>query len=317
MKKIKIKGALANLSPSVPMLVALVGAVLLLPLRIWQLAANTDLQTGFFIERNAFVYVFFILAVLTSVAVLLLSYLCGKMPNGELAQVSRPISGVFALLLGVAFGYESLQSFAVLMQEASNAGLSLYESSVANGSFRTFLCSVFGAVAAIAFVLLFVACLNGKYNWLKFPAVLFLGAPLWGILKVISYFTYTISYLVAAELFCEMYAAICLMLFLFTLARFYTQTSVEDGSWTVVASGLLSALFCALASVPRIVMILAGQGAVQGFDVNLIFATGTVFSVISVLSFVRTGVFAKETSETEVAAEVEDKEIPVEPFNVE
>ena len=113
MKKIKIKGALANLSPSVPMLVALVGAVLLLPLRIWQLAANTDLQTGFFIERNAFVYVFFIAVVLISVAVLLLSYLCGKMPGGALAQVKRPVSGVFALLLGLAFGYESLKSLSV------------------------------------------------------------------------------------------------------------------------------------------------------------------------------------------------------------
>lgn len=321
MKKIKIKGSVQKLTPKAPMLAAFIGILILLPLRIWQLAANTDLTTGFFIERDAFVYIFFIVAVLTSLAVIVLSFLSSKMPGNKLAEEKRPVLGAASVLLAAGFGFESLQQLTALRDAAGMTGLSLYEASVANESLRDLIECTSGLVAAVAFVTLAVACFSGKYTWLKIPAVLFLGAPLWGIMRVISCFTYTISYLVLAELFCNMYAAIGLMLFLFCLARYFTQTGSEGGTWTVLASGLFSAVFCLLASVPRIVSSILGLGTVEGLGIDLIFVAGAVFSVVAVLSVINKGI---EENEEEVQDKEDgnetadnDGEIPVAPFTVE
>lgn len=317
MKKIRIKGRVTGLTPSAPILAALIGAAVLLPLRIRQLSSNTDLSTGFFIERDIFVYAFFAVCVLASVATVALSYLCGKMPSNEVAQVKRPVCAITSLLMAAGFGFESLKILRVLQAKAKEDGLSLYESSVANESLRDLLECALGGVAMVAFVLLSVACLCGKFKWLKFPAILFLAAPLWGVLRVISYFTYTISYLVIAELFCEMYACVCLMLFLFSIARFFTETGSEGSIWAVVASGLLSALFCLLASIPRLFTTVLGLGTAEGFGIDWIFAAGGVFSITSVLSVVTKGIEEKKTEDSVPVPAGEDGDIPVEPFTVE
>lgn len=311
MKNIKIKGSVQAIGIKAPLFTALVAAVLLTALRCFQLAKNTDLTTGFFIERDAFVYLFFILAAGASLAVIAMTFLSANMPSHELADGKRPLTAVGSVALAAAFGYESLKMLGEMNSENLYSGLSLYESSIANGTFRNFLEAILGLVAMVAFTALSVACITGTYKWLRFPAVLFLAAPLWGILRVITYFTYTLSYLVAAELFCEMYASIFLMLYLFCLARYFTQTGIEGGSWTVLASGLLSFVFCLLASAPRILV-----GAAEGFEVDMIFVAGAAFSLASVSGVIRKAVPVNPVEEdnTDIAG---DMEIPVEPFTAE
>ncbi len=311
MKKIKIKGSVQAIGIKAPLFTAIIAAVVLTALRCFQLAKNTDLATGFFIERDAFVYLFFILTAAASLAVIAMAFLSANMPSYVLAEGKRPVTAVGSVLLAAAFGYESLKMLGTMKNEILVPGMSLYESSVANGTFRSFLEAIFGLIAMVAFAILSVACITGSYKWLRFPAVLFLAAPLWGILRVISYFTYTLSYLVAAELFCEMYAAICLMLFLFCLARYFTQTGIEGSVWTVIASGLLSFMFCLLASAPRIFV-----GAAEGFEVDLIFAAGAVFSIAAVAGVIRKAVPVRPVEE-ESADNAGDDVIPVEPFTAE
>lgn len=293
-----------------PLFTAIAAAVVLTVLRCFQLAKNTDLSTGFFVERDALVYLFFILAAVASLAVIAMTFLSANMPSHELTEGKRPVTAVGSVLLAAAFGFESLKMLGNMQNEILVPGMSLYESSVANGTFRSLLEAIFGIIAMVAFAILSVACITGSYKWLRFPAVLFLAAPLWGILRVISYFTYTLSYLVAAELFCEMYAAICLMLFLFCLARYFTHTGIEDGTWTVLASGLLSFVFCLLASAPRILV-----GAAEGFEVDLIFAAGAVFSIAAVSGVIRKAVPVNPVEEATDNAG--DDVIPVEPFTTE
>lgn len=317
MKKIKIKGSVLQMSPAVPMFTALGCAAVTLGLRIWQLADNTDLATGFFREKDFFVYLFYILAVAGTLAVCALCWLCGKMPAGEIAPIRRPIDAVASVLLATSFGYEGLTVLDTLRIAAENAGLSLYDSSVLNGTFRDLVSCILAFVSMLAFVLYAVCCLTGNYKWLKYPAVLFLAAPMWGILRIISYFSYTISYLVSAELFCELYAAIFMMLFLFCFARFATGTTVEGGAWAFLASGLSAALFCLLASVPRFVAKASGIGAVEGFGVDAVYAAGFAFAITSVLSYVRKGSLV-QPEETKANEETqEDGDIPVSPFTVE
>lgn len=304
------------MTPAAPMLIALVAAAVLLPLRIRQLAVNTDFTTGFFLQRDVGVYIFYGVAVVACLAVAVTAFLAGKLPGSTLAQVKNPVCGAASFLLAFGFGYEALQIFSDLREAAASVGLSIYNTSILNGSFREMLEMIFAAVCIPAFVVYGIACFAGKYDWMKFTAVLFLAAPLWGICRVLGYFTYTISYLVLAELFCEMYATIFLMLFLFCYARRITQTGAEGGTWTVLASGLLSALFCILSSVPRLFTTLLGKGTVEGFAVKPVFVVGAVFAIVCVITMVLRG--AKEPDPAEVAAESdEDGDIPVQPFTVE
>ncbi|MBR3955944.1 MAG: hypothetical protein IKJ63_10780 [Clostridia bacterium] len=318
MKKIQLKGTAKNLPVVAPMLAMLVGMLVLLPLRISQLFNNTDMTTGFFLERGASVYVFYIVAVLTVLVVVALCFVCGQMPSHEVAQVRRPGLGAASVALAAAFGAQSINDLSAMVQQSKLAGLSVYEFCVGNGTVRNFFEAVLGCVTMVALTLLAIASVTGKTKWLRFPAVLFLAAPLWGTLRVIFYFTHTTSYLVLAELFCELYATIFLMLFLFSIARFFTETGSEGGTWVVFATGLLSALFCMLASGPRLISSIAGNGTVEGFGVNLIFAMGTLFSAFAVTSVLKHGVAAKEDAkESEPALVDENTEIPVEPFSAE
>ncbi len=317
MKKIKVKGSLANLTPAAPMIVAAVAAAVLLPLRIWQLFANTDLATGFFLEKNVFVYTFYIVAVAASVVIAVLSVLCGKMPGSAPAEVRATFSGIASLLLAAGFGYTVLPLLSDLQSTAVSSGLGLIESAKLNGGFRDMLEMLMSAVAMIAYVLYAVSCFTGKRRWLKYTAVLFLAGPMWGVFRILSYFSYTISYLVAAELFCELYAALFLMLFLFCHARFVTRTGADGNTWTVVASGLISALFCALASIPRLFTSVVGAGAVEGFGMDWLFAAGAIFSLTAVLSCVFKGVADKKPEEQIPESAGDDGSIPVLPFTVE
>lgn len=322
MKKIQLKGAVKGMPVVAPMLAMFVGMIILVPLRIAQLFNNTDMTTGFFLERGAGVYVFYSVAVLVVLAVAVLCFVCGQMPSHAVAQVRRPGLGIASVALAAAFGGQSINALSAMMQESRLAGLSVYEFCVGNGTVRSLFEAILGCVTMLALALLAIACITGKTKWLRFPAVLFLAAPLWGTLRVIFYFTHTISYLVVAELFCEMYATIFLMLFLFAIARFFTETGSEGGTWTVLATGLLSALFCMLASAPRLVSSIAGNGTVEGFELNFIFAMGALFSVFAVSSVLKHGIAPKEetteeSNEADPALVGEDTEIPVEPFSAE
>ena len=303
------------------MLAMLIGLFVLLPLRISQLFNNTDMTTGFFLERGVSVYVFYIVAVLTVLVVVALCFVCGQMPSHEVKQVRRPGLGIASVALAAAFGAQSINDLSAMVEQSQFAGLSVYEFCVGNGTVRNFFEALLGCVTMVALTLLAVASVTGVTKWLRFPAVLFLAAPLWGTLRVIFYFTHTTSYLVLAELFCELYATIFLMLFLFSIARFFTETGSEGGTWVVFATGLLSTLFCMLASGPRLISSIAGNGTVEGFGVNLIFAMGTLFSALAVTSVLRHGVATKEeTGETEKTLSAlidENAEIPVEPFSAE
>ena len=314
-KKKTLRGTVKTMPPRVPMLCALVVTVLLLVLRIWQLTSNTNMETGFFLERNFFVYLFFVVAVAGSLATLVLSFLCGKMPSNEMSEIKRPLSGIASLAMAAGFGYETMQLFSSLQSEAIE-GLSLYESCSANGTILPFLEVIFGAVPALCLVLYTAACFVGKYTWLKFPAVLLLAGPLWGFCRVVSYFTITTSYLVNAELFCELYAAVFMMLFLFYFARLVTGTSAEPIAWLTVGMGLVAAMMCLLASVPRMVCALLGAGVVQDYTVDGIYLAGCFFCIVIVLSTVIKGV--PDRVEAAPIADADDGgDIPVEPFTVE
>lgn len=319
MEKIKIKGSAKRLSPAAPMLVTAVTALLLLPLRILQLANNTDLVTGFFERRDVFVYLFFVLAVAAPLLTTALSFFCGNMPSEKQADGVRPLSGIASLAMGAAFGLTAYRLFTTLNAAAETAGLSVYAAAKLNGELRPFLEMIFASVAVAAFVLYAVACFCGRRGWLRFVGLLFLAAPLWGICRVITYFTRTISYLVVGELFVELYAAVFLMLFLFCFARLVTETGSKGAVWTVVASGLVSALFCLLASVPRLITSAADIGTVAGYAIDWVYVAGALFSVVGVLSTVLKGVREEpEEEEPASAAEEEgDGDIEVKPFTIE
>lgn len=317
MKKIKIKGAVSKLTPAAPMIVAAVAAAVLLPLRIWQLSVNTDMATGFFLERDAFVYIFYILAVAVSLAVAVLSFLCGKMPGSNPPEVRAVFTGIASLVLAAGFGYTVLPILSEMQQASMQTGLGFFEAAKLNGNLRDVLEMVLSALAMVAYVLYAVSCFTGKRAWLKYTAVLFLAAPMWGVFRILSYFSVHTSYLVCAELFSELYAALFLMVFLFCYARFVTHTGDTGNTWTVVASGLLSTLFCALASIPRLFTDIVGIGSVEAYGMDWLYAAGFVFSLTAVLSCVFRGASDLSPEERVPEAAGEDGNIPVEPFSVE
>ena len=287
----KLKGSSDAVKMKYLLFVFAASIILALPIRIYQLLAIVDTTTGFFTEKDITVYVLFAVVVLFIALFMILSYMSKEVPSPKLPTGKNGLLGVTAAIMAVALFWDMIAIIRAIIpssQISVSAFITVLRSQVsASGGFLVLIQLLFAFLAAIYFIVFATSNLNGKgsYKEYKFLAI----TPLcWAIVRIIIRLMHAISYLRVSELLIEIFMLVFLMLFFMTFARIASGVFTEDSMWGIYGYGFSAALLLALASIPRLVMILVGKEAVTGNEFNpadlacLIFVVSFIFASLGI-----------------------------------
>ncbi len=261
--------------------------VILLPVRVYQLIAIVEPKTGFFSGSDITVGLIYALAIIFPLAFLVFSYVSKEVPSPKLPVGKNALLSVSSVLMAVGFATDIIKtekSFIPSFSSSAEQFAALLKINLTKrGSFFTGLEFIFAIFAFIYFVIFATSHLGGKASYKEYK-FLALTPLLWGMSRLITKLIQAISFVRVSELLFEIFMLVFLMLFFMTFARISTGIFTEDGMWGIYGYGLCAALFAALITVPRLVMLVIGKEPVSGNEFN--------FCDLSCLIFVLTYIFA-------------------------
>lgn len=118
--------------------------------------------------------------------------------------------------------------------------------------------TVFGVFAAIYFMLFGISYFDGRTTYFQYRFLAL--APLaWTTGRIIIRFMKKIAYVNVADLMLELFILAGMMIFFLSFARISSGLSNEKSMRSLFASGYVCIFFCALANVPRIVLMITGN----------------------------------------------------------
>lgn len=245
--------------------------LILLPVRVYQLLATVETETGFFAQKDATVYLVYALVILFPLVFLGLSYVSREVPSPKLPAGKNPVLGIASIVMaaGLVFDIVSTESRIIPATQANfQIFLSVLRSNISQaGGFFMLLRLIFAFLAIIYFAVFAVSHLNGRASYKEYK-VLALAPLCWATTKLISNLMHAISFLRVSELLFEIFMLVFLMLFFMTFARISSGVFTEDSMWGIYGYGLSASLFAGLVTVPRIVMLAVGKNAVNGNEFN-------------------------------------------------
>lgn len=233
---------------------------LLFALRLYQINALTDPETGFFTDHSNFtVILFYILAIGSVLATVVMAYPANLGKAGK-PEAKSPFLAVGSVLFAVPLAIDGIRG----LQEVASA-------SAAFGSFRDavnslggyifFVAPLFAVLSAVVFVLAAVSFLTGNLFVTKLRICLLIPV-LWAFFTTIGYFTITASYIKVAQLMLTIFADAFLMLFLFSFARFVSGIGIEEAHWSFFATGLIAEGLLAAGELPNLLYHLISGGEI-------------------------------------------------------
>lgn len=262
MKK-KIKGSLTKPEPSVIVAAAALSLCALLPLRVYQVSALIDPETGFFTQSSFTVPLFYVLLAVVVIAVMVTSYLNNKAGRArDLTVKSKPlgiVSAITAFTLMFDAVYQ-MYSYIEIKAEYNPMTEQLTQSQYLSKSGATIMLlqAVFGVFAAFFFWIYTVACFSGKTK-LKGYKLLSIAPILWAICRIIIRFIRKISFINISDLLLELFMLVFIITFTLAFAQVVTKVTPEIVAWRLYGCGIPAALLAFLISVPRLFLIIIGH----------------------------------------------------------
>ena len=295
-------------------IIFIAAAILALPLRIYQYVAGIlEPATGFFTENNWSVYALYAVIILAIVSSVGIGFTKKKTLDFSCEAKKNPLIGAFSALSAAGLIIDAFTYLPIL----NNAHPSLYADSAPAGlpSYYILLLQIAASlIAALFFVVIAIGSFTGKTSGTEYR-VLSLMPVFWSILRMVSRFMRTISYVRVSELLFEMVMLMFMIMFFMAFAQCNSKVNEADCEWKVAAYGMPAALLALVCSVPRIILSAIGSS-------DLIYSESTVefadlgialFIVAVVLTKVITKSEEAEATETETETEeVAETEIPAE-----
>lgn len=282
----KIKNSVQAISPDISVILMCFGILIACPIRIFQMLKNIDPVTGFFDNYSSFTIIalYAILGV-TSLLIVLLTYLSGRIPAALAPKGRRIPLGVASLLFAATLFYDSLQNY--LPQSQGTATI------IQNVQSLTTLHhahAIFAFLSSCYFVIFCISYLTGK-SFHKKAKILSLAPLVWAIVRVLEKITVIISIVRVSELLLELGAFVFLMLFFMTFARVVSEVNSKGSMWSVIACGCVSALFILTYSIPRLMLVVTGNSAslVSGYPLNFADMAAALFIIMFVVTTLRCG----------------------------
>lgn len=274
---------------------------LLLIVVIYQTFAITQPETGFFIEHDISIPIFYILAIGGVVFVCCHSYINAKsIYRAPMNKASTPHI-VSTVLLAVAVLYDSVVGFIELQAEKATYVEDEEEIRSIFGNMKDYT-PLLGVITA---VLLIVSVLcSGNEKTRKILGIPMLIPTLWGIFKLTDLFAVNISFLKVAPMFIAVFSQLFFMVFLFENSRYTMGVGRKSSCWFFFASGLIAAGLGICICVPTLLCkIFTPENSITMFKVDLYWYFGAAWALISVIE-------AAKSKNTVPPAEDDNSNIP-------
>lgn len=212
----------------------------LLVLRIYQLLAITDFDTGFFTSpKSPTVTVFYVLFVLFVLLAAVLSKLSDTHLKTVFTVKKDLVHGSSSLLLAVGFARETAVGFRELVDRINVSGLSPAVYIKENKAYSQVLAPVFALLAAVILILTALSAFSGR-NLSSKLRLMHLAPPMWLFTVTVGYFGVTASYLKEPQFMLLIFATVFFMLFMFEYARYACSVSAKSSKGIFLASGIIS-----------------------------------------------------------------------------
>lgn len=245
----KIIGSCKKINPILPLYIVVGLLAMAIPLRTYQFLFITEPGTGFYKTVDWSVYVLYGLSAVAILMSYILVNLAKNVPaSKDDIRKKNPVLAIISVVFALGVIADSVVSFASLLMGQVEA-----DSFIA-------LCieAVFGLFSAIYILIFGVSHFDGKttYSQLKFLAL----APLfWTMGRIITRIMKKIAYVNVADLMLELCLFAFMMIFFLAFARISSGLSNEKSMRSLFASGYVCLFFCALANVPRVILLITGN----------------------------------------------------------
>ncbi len=283
----KIKGSSSAIKMKYLLFVFAAAVLVSLPTRVYQLLALVDASNGFFKESDVTVPVLYAIVVVFSLLFLVLSFISKEVPSPKLPAGKNPVLGVASFVITAGLGWDMFATLGEIIpvnQGSAGIFISLLRNNIAQaGGAFTILKFVFAFFAIIYFIVFGISHLNGKASYKEFK-LLALSPLCWSMTMLVTKLMNAISFIKVSELLFEIFMFVFVMLFLLTFARISSGVFTEDSMWGIYGYGLTASLLTAIVTIPRIVILVVGLDAVEGYEFN--------FAHFALLVFIMAYVFA-------------------------
>lgn len=279
-----------TVNPFILFIFFLVSVILTLPLRVYQLLTNIEVDTGFWHNRTHFtIPVLYAIIAIGTVMPILLAFIykkgIGKIENTIEKKVPGGIISMITAAGLIVNAISRFSKFSDLYFEYMNSYQTVELTSYLSKSGATAMAleAFFAVVSAIFFIMLGVALLTGKdpseYKLLALMPVC------WSIFRIMHRFMRKISFMNVSELFLELLMIVFLLMFFMAYAQVTAKVNGKGLEWKLFAYGLPAALFCLLCFVPRVVVSVLGKGAViaDGSEIEVVDLCMTAFVLYALI----------------------------------
>ncbi len=258
----KIKGSAKNLKISSVLVVAGIGTLAAVALRVVQAFGGLiDFETGFYTEDNFTIPALYGVLLLSAVLTFVISFFAGEVPQDKLPEKKNIPVAVTSLAFAVTLCISAASRFEAYNALANSYNFMMTEQSqfsylMKSGAIATLGESVFAVLSGVYFLLLAIKFIGaGKLNLSKVK--FFSLCPLfWATFRMVQRFSRTISFMNVSSLFFELFMIAFMMMFFMYLAQTSSQVSNRAISFKVVSYGLIAAMFSAVITVPKVLLLL-------------------------------------------------------------
>lgn len=243
--------------------------VVMLPIRLYQLFALTEFETGFFTSSHITVTIIYALAIIIPLAFMLLSFISRELPSPMLPVGKNYVLGISSLVFAAALFYDGIKNLLDIFPSITSSVQIVLSVAATNieesGGYALVFRILFAFLSFIWFAVFAVSNLGGNASYKNYK-LLALAPVCWATARLIVYLTSPVGFAKVAELVFELYMLLFFMLFFLTSARISTGVFTVDSMWGIYGYGFSAALFAALVTIPKIVLVAVGKNTVNGFE---------------------------------------------------
>lgn len=283
-----MKNKVLNSGFGIGNIIFIAALIIALPLRIYQyLSGVIEPVTGFFAATDFSVYLLYAVVALAAVAIIALGFMGRKKLTYELSAQKNPLLGATSGLVALCIILDAAFSLDII--GTLETGVAQTQTSPEKTAFYIAVAqAIVSLLAAMFFAVLCINSFMGK-TLASELRLLSLAPVLWTMLKMVSRFMRTISFVRVSELMLEMFMLALLIMFFMNFAQCNSKVNDENCAWKLAAYGLPAAMLALICFVPRVILIAFGKN-------NMVYAeSATEFSNLAVALFVIATVLTKLT----------------------
>lgn len=227
-----------------------------LPLRTIQYFTVIEGGSGFYTKFNANIAIYAIVMAAASVFFFVSALLKKKKISFETQAQKFPGCGILSIVSALAVLYSCYSEYVSGSIDASQYVVSSTVSTAINARFAL-IEAILGIIAAIFFLLLGVFLLTGKRS--DTVKILSLFPVIWLVVRLVTKFARTISYLRVSDITLEMLGLIFMILSFMAFAQSNSNVEAKGNEWKLAGFGLPAALFGLNLFIPRAVLVITGK----------------------------------------------------------